>query len=174
MVTVLLVEQVWCGPNWSTLKSVLLMHSKTSAGVLDCKERTTQGLTGERSRYVALRLHAWLSGRSWHDNVQDSNSPPGLWPCPPGGWCWFPLAGFQGFWFLVWSSSSWRAVVTKNQVMRWSTEERTNHLKRESVQPPRRDCWSINRLLRSMKYRASPLFVPIVSFSPHNLLWKSF
>lgn len=38
-------------PNLSTLKSVLLMYSKTSAGVLDCKERTTHGFTEENSRY---------------------------------------------------------------------------------------------------------------------------
>lgn len=59
MVTLLVVLHVWCRPNISTLKSVLLMYSKTSAGVLDCKERTTQGLTEEDSRLVGIIIAAW-------------------------------------------------------------------------------------------------------------------
>ncbi len=87
MVTVLVVLRVWCRPNLSTLKSVLLMHSKTSAGVLDCKERTTQGLNwGEQqvgvdhyscmdthTHNTRTHTHIWLDYHSRHADMQHSD-----------------------------------------------------------------------------------------------------
>lgn len=86
------------------------MNSKTSAGVLDCKEKTTN--TDSSCRWVETISRTGLRRRACSaagGQALRSHSPPGLWQCPPGGWCWFLLAGFPESLFPVWSSSSWRA-----------------------------------------------------------------
>lgn len=145
IVTVLLVQHVWSWPNSKYLKICVIdaLKDKRWCSGLQ-REDNTELNRGEQqvggAHYHCMdtsthtrtethsRLHSWLTWRRATKWQQVLDSPPGLWLCPPAGWCWFPLAGFQGFWFPVWFSSSWQAVdwkciITVNNIYMWQKWE---------------------------------------------------